>query len=215
MKFIDLIGMRFERWVVVKREENNKWGMPRWLCKCTCGNKRIIDSGHLKSGQSKSCGCLQKELAGQQTLKHSHAKCGEKSKTYITWNNMKARCNNKNHPAYQDYGGRNPPITVCKKWSNKKNGFKNFLKDMGEIPKNKTLDRIDNNKGYFSNNCKLSTMREQTRNKRNNIYITFNNKSQLLIEWSKELNIPYKTLWFRIYKLKWSIEKALTTLVMK
>lgn len=132
------------------------------------------------------------------------------TKIYNIWASIIQRCNNKNHKQYKDYGGRNPPIKVCKRWSDK-NGFKNFLKDVGEIPKGLTLDRINNNRGYNPKNWKYSTYKEQQRNTRKNINITFNNKTQCLKDWAIELKINYDTLWHRIYTLKWSIEKAFLT----
>lgn len=84
-----------------------------------------------------------------------------KSKEYISWFNMKQRCFNKNNIRYKDYGGRG--ITVCDRW---KNSFENFYKDMGERKEGFSLDRIDNNKGYYKENCKWSDNVEQGRNRR-------------------------------------------------
>lgn len=123
---------------------------------------------------------------------------------------MKRRCNDPNNKEYKNYGARG--IKVCKKW----NKFKNFLKDMGEPPSSKhKIDRIDNNKGYYKSNCRWATQREQARNTRRNRLLTFKNKTQLMIEWSEEMNIQYKVLSDRINKLKWSVEKALTEPVRK
>lgn len=85
------------------------------------------------------------------------------TKTYYCWSHMKSRCLNKKHAKYHLYGGRG--ITVCKKWL----AFKNFLTDMGEKPEGKSLDRIDNSKGYDKKNCRWASHEEQNRNKRTNI----------------------------------------------
>lgn len=80
---------------------------------------------------------------------------------------MLGRCNNPKVSNYKNYGGRG--VAVCERWSNKENGFKNFLADMGESPVGKSLDRIDNNKlidGYCPENCKWSSSKEQNNNKR-------------------------------------------------
>lgn len=90
--------------------------------------------------------------------------------SYIAFNQSKNRCNNPNNKRYVDYGGRG--IKMCDRW-NGKNGYKNFLEDMGEKPKGMTLDRIDNNKGYSKENCRWATYEQQSLNKR----IYKNNKS--------------------------------------
>lgn len=85
---------------------------------------------------------------------------------YHAWGNMIARCYNRNSINYREYGGRG--IRVCKRW---KNGFINFLHDMGEKPnKSFTLDRIDGSKGYYPQNCRWATRLEQTKNRRKNKY---------------------------------------------
>jgi len=119
---------------------------------------------------------------------------------------MSQRCNNKNHKAYKNYGDRG--IIVCERWLK----FENFLADVGEPPTNKhTLDRIDNNRGYFPDNWKWSTRKEQANNRRNNILETFNDKTQCLAAWAEEYKLNYRTLHNRIYRLYWNISKALLT----
>jgi hypothetical protein len=208
----NLIGKRFGRLSPMKYAGKNKWGKSLFLCKCNCGKEIIVTENNLKTGNTKSCGCLQKIIVsktGKSNKLHGHAKNNKISKIYRTWNQIMQRCNNPKNKGYKSYGGRG--IKICKRWLK----FENFLEDVKGIPKDLTFDRIDNNRGYSPNNWKLSTMKEQNRNKRNNIYITFNNKTQLLLEWAEELDIPYATLYYRIYKLKWAIGRALTTTVRK
>jgi len=205
-KFIDLTGQKFNRWSVLERT-NNKQGRSMWLCRCNCKNEKIVSGHDLKNGDSKSCGCLNIERItemGKNTRTHGHTINGKISKTYSTWNGMVQRCINPNNQAYNNYGGRG--IKVCKRWLK----FKNFIADIGEIPVGKEIDRINNNGNYKPNNVKLSTRKEQRRNMRNNRMITFNGKTQCLMDWSKELNIPYGTLRQRLYKFNWSIKRAFT-----
>ena len=125
---IDLKNKKFGKLVVIEYFGKNKWGHPQWLCQCICGNKKIILGNSLRRELTKSCGCITKQR--NNSFKHGHGKRNEQSKTYITWKNMKARCNNKNNKRHKDYCGRG--ITVCNRWSNKKNGFENFLEDRAD-----------------------------------------------------------------------------------
>lgn len=85
---------------------------------------------------------------------------GVRTPTYNTWRAMIYRCTQKSHIAYKNYGGRG--IKVCDEWRK----FSNFLRDMGERPQNKTLDRIDPNGNYEPSNCRWATPKQQARNKR-------------------------------------------------
>ena len=93
--------------------------------------------------------------------RHGHHINGKPSPTYISWRDMKARCQNPNHEHYEYYGGRG--VEVCERWQN----FANFLADMGERPPGKTLDRINNDRNYEPGNCRWATPKEQAQNRRN------------------------------------------------
>jgi len=169
MKKIDLSGQKFNRLLVIedtgKRRKN---GTIIWLCKCDCGNFIKTSKDNLDRA-TKSCGCLQKEITGQRSkgnsycLKHGHWSGGKASRTWKSWNSMKHRCLNENAPNYKYYGGRG--ITICDRWLNK-NGFENFLEDMGERPEGTSIDRVDNEGNYQPSNCKWSTPKEQINNRR-------------------------------------------------
>lgn len=128
-----------------------------------------------------------------------------RTRTYTTWIGMKSRCQKKNFKQYKDYGGRG--ISVSEKWMK----FENFLNDMGEQPKGMSLERIDNNKGYSSENCKWATEYEQKRNTRRNHWIEFRGEKKCLADWATEIGIKSNTLINRLYRGHWPIEKALTT----
>lgn len=130
-----------------------------WRCRCECGNVREYLGSRLRSGATKSCGCLVRDLRAEDLTKHGHA-LGGGSPEYKSWASMKARCNNPSHHAYHNYGGRG--IEVCKRWES----FENFLEDMGKRPEGKNLDRIDNNGNYELSNCRWITQKENARNTR-------------------------------------------------
>ena len=137
---------------------------------------------------------------------------------YKILNSMKDRCNCKSHKYYYRYGGRG--IKVCKRWNN----FENFMEDMypsyvkhakkhGEH--DTEIDRINNNRGYYKNNCRWSTHKKNCRNTSINRIISHNGRNMTLIEWSEETGIGRATISRRIDKYNWSIKKALETPVLK
>lgn len=125
--------------------------------------------------------------------------------TYIVWRNMLTRCSDPKHKQFKDYGGRG--ITVCESWSE---SFSAFLRDMGERPQGRSLDRIDNDKGYDKANCRWATRAEQASNTSRNVKLTFSGRTMSIKEWATDLGIPYGALQQRI-KAGWDTEKALMT----
>lgn len=119
------------------------------------------------------------------------------------WRTMIQRCSNKNAFNYKHYGGRG--IIVCREWMI----FENFYRDMGDIPEKMTIDRIDNNGNYTPENCRWATRKKQANNTRRNYFITYNNKTQTVAEWARELDINYSTLHKRIRR-GWNLERALS-----
>lgn len=128
-----------------------------------------------------------------------------KTPTYHSWQGMKNRCLNQNAGRYRDYGGRG--IKVCKRWME----FENFFADMGERPDGKTLDRIDNNNNYEPDNCRWATPEEQSNNARNNIVLNHKGLSLTLSQWARRLDINMQTLYDRIVRRKWPVNRALET----
>jgi hypothetical protein len=121
---------------------------------------------------TKSCGCLQKSRAIKANTTHGHS--AKKSNTYSSWKSMWNRVSNKNSPDYKYYGGRG--IAIHPEWAK----FENFLRDLGERPLGKTLDRINNNEGYEMNNCRWATRKEQSLNSRHYHIGKRNNKGQIV-----------------------------------
>lgn len=212
MKLIDLTGKRFGRLVVLSRAETKR-GQTFWNCKCDCGNIVSVNAYSLKIGETKSCGCLQKEIQSKNASKHNLSK----TKLYKLFRRMHERCYNKNCKSYKDYGGRG--IKICEEWLNDFKKFYTWAYENGyDSTKNGndcSIDRIDVNGDYSPINCRWITKKQQANNRRNSRYITYNGETHTLAEWSNMYNISQRLLWARLFKLKWDIEKALTTLTKK
>jgi len=166
----NMIGQRFHK-LVVKSQAPSRKNRRYWLCACDCGNSTIVDTASLNNGNTKSCGCWNRESASnrarKQSFKHGHsggvASKSRASLTYRSWQAMLTRCTNPKATQYYNYGGRG--ITVCDRWQGP-DGFANFLADVGERKEGTTLDRIDANKNYELGNVRWSTPQVQVSNRR-------------------------------------------------
>lgn len=148
-------GRVLGRLQVVRRHAHNIGnGMAAWFCVCSCGNTTVVAGVSLRSGATRSCGCLFLEKNTTHNLYHS-------SPLYRRWDSMRSRCYNPNHKSYKNYGGRG--VTVCRRWGK----FENFHNDMisGYRP-GLTLDRKNNDGNYSPSNCRWATWVEQMANKR-------------------------------------------------
>ena len=160
----NLLGKRFRKLIVVaKSNKRSTSGGILWKCRCDCGKICFASTGSLRYGDSRSCGCLIKQNYFH-VLRTTHGQ--SKSPEAIVWLGMKQRCNNKNCPAYKDYGGRG--ISVYKPWIHSFETFLQYLKDnnMYPKPKNMSMDRIKNDGNYEPGNIKWSTSKEQNNNRR-------------------------------------------------
>ena len=157
-KTTDLTGRVFGRLAVIGRHpQSGRSGDARWMCECECGQTTTVNASALRSGGTRSCGCLKQEL----TTTHGHCRGREMSPEYQSWHSMGQRCLNPNHHAYADYGGRG--IDIDPRWVE---SFEVFLAEMGPRLEGTSLDRIDNDAGYWASNCRWATVAEQMRNRR-------------------------------------------------
>lgn len=164
-----------------------------WLCECECGKQKWVYQSNLRSGGTVSCGCykIDRNKNNISPLKQIHPRL------YRIYQCMKSRCNNANFTEYENYGGRG--ITVCSEW-NQRHGFGSFVEWAlsSGYKDSLTLDRIDVNKGYSPDNCKWSSTKEQSRNKRNSKKYTYNNMTMVLTDWEDYFGYKRTYLYSRI-----------------
>lgn len=197
MNLIDLTGKKYGRLSIKgKSGLKNKTKHILWNCECDCGNTITAAGTDLKTGNTKSCGCLRLETS---SLNGTHRDIH--TKEYRAWHNLKQRCFNPNNSHWDSYGGRG--ITVCDAW---KNSYENFLNDMGRAPSSKhSIDRINNDGNYEPGNCRWATTLEQAYNKNVNIIITCYGIDYTIVEFCNILKIAKST--YHRYKKTNSVEQ--------
>ena len=181
-------------------------GNRRYECECECGNRLVVLAYNLVSGNTKSCGCLLKDVASAKATRHG----GRYTDTYILWCNIKARCSNLLNSRYSDYGERG--ILMYSQWEEDFSAFERYLHDsLGPKPsKAHSLDRVDNDKGYVPGNLRWATRAEQASNKRNTLKVEYMGETLSLPDWSRRLGIRYGLLHRRIRVQNWPVEAAFT-----
>jgi len=195
LKEHDIVGKIYGQLTVlsiVRRDNRHIYVM----CSCSCGVQKVVRFDSIKSGSTVSCNCRK-----GKGISHGMSK----TQTYEAWHSMNQRCKNPNLKAYKNYGERG--ITVCDRWFK----FENFLEDMGVRPEGLSLERINNEEGYNPQNCKWATTAEQNRNKRDNVFLTFQGETKIQSVWAAEKNMSLQVLWNRLYVRNWSVDKALST----
>lgn len=191
----DLTGKTFGRLTVIRREGSNEQGRALWLCRCDCGVESIKQGKLLLNGHCRSCGCGERETRLENMTKNAHHQTG--TRLYNIWSGMKQRCYYLDHVDYLNYGGRG--IEVCEEWRNDFLAFKKWSEENG-YRDNLSIDRIDVNGNYEPSNCKWSTLKEQSRNKRDTLLLTVDGVTKPLVEWCELRNIPYATAYYRYHR---------------
>lgn len=200
---IDLTGKRFGRIVALQDVGGGKNGR-RWLVACDCGNHTVVRSGDLRSGNTASCGCGQREAAANAcVMRSTHGLTGHRIATIHR--NMIARCVDPSAVSFPYYGARG--ISVCTAWYDLR-AFADWAQANGYAD-HLTIDRIDNDGNYCPENCQWSTYQEQARNRTNSTAVTLGGRTQTVAEWSEELGIGTTTILYRL-KAGWNEATALT-----
>lgn len=180
------------------------------VCLCSCGVQKEMLVYNVKSGNTRSCGCLQREVVGKLTKTHGYTCGGATNKLYSAWLNMKARC----------YGGlwinrsyAQAGIKVCDRWIHGEGGvgpFECFVSDVGNPDiDDHTLERIDNTGDYRPGNTRWATRKEQANNTRRNVWLTLDGHTRTVAQWAELLGVKSGALHTRI-KLGWQTRDILT-----
>lgn len=199
----EMLNQRFGRLVVQGRSRSIA-GNCLWLCLCDCGAHHEVRTTALRTGNTRSCGCLARDVHRAVGLaSRTHGMLG--TSEYRIWVGMKGRCNTPTSKDYPNYGGRG--IKVCPEWES----FERFYADMGPRPKGTTLDRKENDGDYCKDNCRWATVLEQNRNRSCAVTVEIDGKPLSLQELSEQCGVSYSVLHNRIVRRRWSIERATTT----
>lgn len=196
--FQDFTGQRRGSFLIKEQAPFVRGKSRKWVCVCNCGNIKIETSGNIK--RAAYLRCNERCTAPQKS----------KMRFYMTWRGMILRCTDKNNRDYKHWGGRG--ITVCEEWASDYFCFHKWAEE--RYKKGLSLDRIDNNKGYFPENCRYTTPRIQCNNRRSNRLVKLNGKTKTLSDWLRTYNIPKITFFARVKK-GWSIKSAITTPCIK
>lgn len=166
-RIIDLTGQEYGRLTVLEYAGKTKDNKALWLCECECGNRKKIIGKDIRTGHTRSCGCLQRETAAQAQTIHGH----RYERLHNIWAEMIQRCSNSNNANYKNWGGRG--ITVCSEWRESYEAFRTWALANGyneTAPRGQcTIDRIDNNGNYEPSNCRWVDMKVQRHNRRDTV----------------------------------------------
>ena len=183
----DLVGKRYGRLVVISRADNNCHGDVMWKCRCDCGNFAVVRANSLRSGKTKSCGCLQKNVVAN--MKRTHGLSN--TRLFRIWQAMKQRCYNEKKNYYELYGGKG--ISVCDEWKADFLSFYNWSMANG-YDDSKSIDRIDSAKNYSPDNCRWASPSVQSSNKRDNNIVFYHGMSDTFTGMCRTLNVNRSTI---------------------
>lgn len=203
-KLITYIGQTFNQWTVIAVNQTIRTGFgsdmrhtAASLCKCACGTIKKVSNACLFRGGSKACRQCANISMGTKKWKHGLGK----TRAYRCWASMKSRCSNPKDPAFRNYGARG--ISVCDRWMS----FENFYQDMGDPPKHRSIERINNNGNYSPDNCRWASVVAQNRNTRRNRILTYQGVTACVTELCERFHVNVDRVGCRIRR-GWPVDKA-------
>ncbi|KKL98364.1 hypothetical protein LCGC14_1825160 [marine sediment metagenome] len=209
----DITGQKFNRLTAISFSHKNNYGTSYWLFKCDCGVEKAMGKAGVISGHAKSCGCLQKEKARAEKIEANTTHKFSKTPFYNVYCGMLARCRNKNHPAYSDYGGRGIKVLFTSFEQFRDEMYSAYLRAIEKYQGQRiSINRVDNDGSYEARNCEWTTQKWQTRNIRTNRFLTFNKEKKTIAEWGEILKMQPSTIQHRLNK-GWSVKRTLTETV--
>jgi hypothetical protein len=197
----DMAGLKFGRLTALDFAGINQHAHATWHCRCDCGQEVTVDGNSLRTGNTKSCGCFDRDRASERATRHGRARTRE----YRIWTAMIQRCYNEDHVSYRNYGARN--VIVCEAW---REDFAAFFRDMGHCPQGMSIDRKDPQGPYSPENCHWATHKEQNENRRHTVRLTHNDETRTLSEWATVTGLASRTIYMRIFRRGWPVDEALT-----
>ncbi len=203
-KVNDMTGYKHEKIKVTGKDGKNKSGNILWKYECSCGGGGVATADALK--RIKSCGCERKKRGKEFFHKYNKTHGESRTRLYHIWGNMINRTTNKNNNDYKNYGGRG--IAVCEEWKDFLT-FKEWALGNG-YSEELTLDREDNDKGYYPSNCRWADWDTQNNNKQQSTKYKYKGKIQTVDKWAKEFDINRGTLVGRL-KRGLTIAEAIET----
>lgn len=189
-KKVNLNGKRFGKLFVVEVNGCDKYGHRIWKCQCDCGNIHHVTTGDLLKGKTNSCGCYRSSTRKEKNITHNLTN----HRLYRIYAHIKERCYSIDNQDFKYYGNRG--IKMCDEWKNDFMNFYDWALANG-YQDGLTIDRINNDGNYEPSNCRWATRRQQTRNRRNSIYVIYHNEQISLKELSTITGISYTTLYNR------------------
>lgn len=211
VNFKDITGNKYGRLTAIRllQKEERKTRGYNWLCQCECGNYVHANANKLKTGYTRSCGCLRAERIGELNKKYTT----KDRRLYTVYKGILNRCYNETHREYPNYGGRG--ITVCEEWLGEY-GFDKFAEwaystgyktdaDYGKC----TIDRKDIDKNYCPENCRWITNKEQQNNRRDCRYIEHDGEVKTISQWAEYFGISYSKAYWHLGKQNRTVQELI------